>query len=78
MTHHETIHLRELYMKLYLTLPEEGELDAFKYKNTIFLYWLGMKHIQRLDHLKLEEIKEKIDVVIEYVQQVTENMKKLL
>lgn len=51
-------------MKLYLTLPEEGELDVFKYKNTIFLYWLGMKHIQRLDHLKLEEIKEKIDVVI--------------
>ena len=53
-------------------------MDAFKYKNTIFMYWLGMKHIQRLDHLKLEEIKEKIDVVIEYVQQVTQNMKKLL
>lgn len=25
MTHHEAVHLRELYMKLYLTLPEGEE-----------------------------------------------------
>lgn len=28
MTHHEAIHLRELYMKLYLTLPQPAETEA--------------------------------------------------
>lgn len=58
MIHHESVHLRELYMKLYLTLPEgeesiENSLELFKYRKVIFLYRLAISHIQSLDHLKI-------------------------
>jgi hypothetical protein len=61
MTHHEAVHLRELYMKLYLTLPDGEEhveqgLEVFKYRKAIFLYRLAIRHIESLDHLKIEQI----------------------
>jgi len=41
-----------------------------KIKNVIYLYRLAQKHIGRMDHFKLEEISEKIEIVIEFVQTV--------
>ena len=55
-------------MKLYLTLPEDDkitpELEKFRYLKVIYLYELAANHIKSLDHLKLDQINEKIDVVI--------------
>jgi hypothetical protein len=52
-------------MKLYLTIVERSgeeeaeypplhtELEAFRYKNVIYLYQLAINHIERMDHLRL-------------------------
>lgn len=58
-------------MKLYLTLPQEDSaLEPFKYRNVVDLYWFSMEHLERIDHLKLDEVTERIDVVIDFVKLV--------
>lgn len=42
------------------------------------MYKLAVKHIESLDHLKLEQINEKIDVVIDFVQCVDQNLQRLM
>ena len=46
------------------------ELNEMRFKNVVYLYELAVKHIDRLDHLKLEDIEENIEVVIEFAQKV--------
>lgn len=51
------------------------DLRILKLKNVIYLYRLARKHIERMDHIKIDEISENIDVVIEFVQQFEDNLK---
>lgn len=50
-------------MKLYLTLPNEDR-SSLRYEKVVFLYSLAKMHIERMDHLKLEEIAEDIGTTI--------------
>ena len=88
--HSQNIYLRQLYMKLYITLPslqewqnivgdkmEWSDCVKLKVRNIVYLYELSINHVKKMDHLKLQQIDEDIDVVIEFIQAVQNNFKQL-